>query len=424
MSLKTVVSPATAPDSGRMRETANLQLGSTLFGKLPLELRDMIYSECWKASGLKQHVFIRHGSLTHWPCILASHEADARLEELQRMVQVQEVPPGSRTRTLILDDKWAARFSSPWHEHWRCEEEMKEKVFDDDGTFKGHPSRPRRTLFLPILMACKRTYLEARHSLYASLTLVFTDATAAHACLALSPSTVSAQLHSLDFSLVLPSDTLHQHRLRPSPAEPAGPWADLCTRLSDLVRFAALRDVTIRLGLPSTSACNAHGVDRRKTGCVHEIYPRDLDVNTWLQVRERWAMSAIRGMLARHLVVQLPRTEPTQRRPTWVRPYSYPENEDETEGESVPFRRLERYAALPPMRFRSDGRVEPRMDAPRRSTAPLFSITLGDASEGDLGHPRYAGVRGRAKGRNRLKATGFLKARRGVRKLMAGLKPN
>ncbi|KAI1103817.1 hypothetical protein F4804DRAFT_332867 [Jackrogersella minutella] len=46
MSLKGVVIPSTAPDTARLRETADLQLGSTLFGRLPLEIRDIIYAEC------------------------------------------------------------------------------------------------------------------------------------------------------------------------------------------------------------------------------------------------------------------------------------------------------------------------------------------------------------------------------------------
>ncbi|KAI0832254.1 hypothetical protein F5Y06DRAFT_290390 [Hypoxylon sp. FL0890] len=422
MSLKTAVPPATAPDSGRMRATANLQLGSSLFGKLPLEIRDMIYSECWKVSGLKQHVFIRGSSLTHWPCTLASDEADERLEELQRMVQIQEVPPRSRTRALLLDEKWAARFSSPWYDHWCCEEDMKEKMFHNDGTYQGHPSHSRRTLFLPILLVCKRTYLEAHHSLYASVTLTFTDLAAAHACLALSPSTVASQLRSLAFSLVLPFDMLHQHHLRPSSAEPAGPWADICTTLSNLVRFAALRDVTIRLGLASNSAGNAYGLDGRKTGMVREINCQDLDVNAWGQVRERWVLSAVRGMLARRLVLQLPRTEPTQR-PTWVRPHSYPENNG-AESESVPFRRLERYAALPPMLFRKDGRVEPRMDAPRRPSAPLFSITIDDSSEGHWGQPDRSIAGDGVRGRIRVRTTGFRQTKRAMRKLVAGIKLN
>ncbi|OTA88856.1 hypothetical protein M434DRAFT_398873 [Hypoxylon sp. CO27-5] len=421
MSLKAIVPLATVPDTDRMRETADLQLDSIFFGKLPLEIRDIIYAECWKASGLKQHILIQGGSLTHWPCTLASQGPDERLEELRRIVQVQEVPLRSHTRALRLDDKWSARFSSPWHEHWGCEEDMRKNAFINVGTYQGRPSHPRRTLFLPILLSCKRMYLEARRSLYSSITLTFTDLAAAHAYLALSRDTVASQLRSLAFSLVLPFDTLHQHRLRSSPAEPAGSWAELCTALSNLVRFAALRDVTIRLGIASTFAGYTNSIDENKTGSIHELFRHDIDVNAWWQVRERWVLSAVRGMLARHLVLQLPRTEPTQRRPTWALPYSYPEYEDGVGSEGVPFRRLERYAALPPMRFRDDGRIEPRMDAPRCAAAPLFPITSNISPRKSWGRLGCAAARAWAKRRSRERMLG---ARRGVRELVAGFAPN
>ncbi|KAI2633557.1 hypothetical protein GGS26DRAFT_51116 [Hypomontagnella submonticulosa] len=422
-------SSATTPNVARLRETAHRQFRSVLFGRLPREIREMIYIECWKASGIKQHVFIRNGRLTHSPCLLASDETDERLEELQRVLHKQGSPQRWRTRSLALDNKWAGRFSSSWHEHWICEEEMKEVTANHGETHHCH----QRTIFLPMMLACKRTYLEARPSLYATTTLIFTDLAAAHACLALSPSTTASLLHSLAFSLVLPFETLHQHRLRPSPAT-AGPWAALCTALSDLVRFANLRDVTMRLGLASSSA--THYVDRHAgkssssgkygsgSGSEGEdsedgarINARIVETRPWQEVRERWALSAVRGMLARRLVLQLPRAEPTRRRPEWVTPYNYPEEDCEGKSGGVPFLRLERYAALPPMQFREDGRVEARVDARReRSGTTVFSISLAEdegRGEGDRDGDRDEGG---------MRETRLRKVRRGVKGLMTGLK--
>ncbi|KAL7629852.1 hypothetical protein AAE478_001375 [Parahypoxylon ruwenzoriense] len=364
-----------ATDMSLMQETADLQLGSTLFGRLPLEIRDMIFAECWVASGPKQHVFLRNDRLTHSPCVLAPDEPDERLDELQRMFRVQESPRRSRTRSLVLDDKWATRFSSPWHEHWRCEEEMKEMTAEENGTNRSCSSPPRRTVFLPLLLTCRRT--------------------------------TSSQLHSLAFSLALPFNTLHQHRLKDSP----GPWADLCTALSDLVRFAALREVTLRLGLTSVSVDNGNGAGEGSVDVGSDGQPY-----AWWQVRERWVLSAVRGMLARRLVVQLPRAEPTHRCPEWARPYNYPDRGD-GEGESkgaldVPFRRLERYAALPPMRLRGDGRVEPRMDAPRSPSSSPSSPSFVD------GRSRCPAV---VEGRD--VETRLKKAARGMMELVAALKP-
>ncbi|KAI5856736.1 hypothetical protein GGS23DRAFT_617635 [Durotheca rogersii] len=400
MSLRLGSSPVGIPDGSRMRATAHHQLGSTFFGGLPLEIRDMIYGECWAASGLRQHVFLRGGRLTHAPCVLAPGEADARLDELRRMLQARDAPRRPCARPLALGERWAARFSSPWHEHWRCEEEeAKAKATagaEASPARRSLPSSPRRTLFLPILLACKRTYLEARPGLYAAVCLTFTDLGAAHACLALSPATTAAQLRSLAFSLALPLDALHRHRLRDAP----GPWAELCTALSDLVRFAALREVTIRLGLAPASDEGGGG-------------QQELELErAWWQVRERWALSAVRGMLARRLVVQLPRVEPTQRRPGWLQPYNYPDEGGGSGGgvAEVPFRRLERYNALPPMRLRRDGRVEPRMDAPRSPTSPGYR---GGRLRRSV--PAAAGRDGR---------TRLRKATRGVMELVAGLGSN
>ena len=89
-----------------------------------------------------------------------------------------------------------------------------------------------------------------------------------------------------------------------------GPWAELCTKLSDLVRFNSLDQVALRLDLS--------------------------DDRFWWQVRERWVLSAIRGMLARRLTVQLPELEVDVE---WLRPYQY------LEGDKTPFR-LERYPRL------------------------------------------------------------------------------
>ncbi|KAI0892048.1 hypothetical protein F4806DRAFT_500417 [Annulohypoxylon nitens] len=400
MSLKGTITPATAPNTAYMRETANPQLGSTLFGRLPLEIRDMIYAECWKASGLRQHVFLRDGRLTHWPCTLASDETDERLEELQRMIEVQGTQPRSRTRSLVLHGKWARRFSSPWHNHWQCEEEMEESMANNEGTHS-------RTLFLPILLTCKRTYLESRSSLYASLTPIFTDLSSAHALLSLSPTTISSHLRSLSLSLALPVATLHQHHLKAHTTDPPDPWAGLCTALSNLARFNALQDVVLRLAVDDSDpgTHTGYGADADETGRLAKLSldPPRADTPSWPDVRERWALAAVRGLLARRMTVWLPRVAPTYTYPEWMRAYLYLEDEEEGgRGRGVPFRRLERYEALPPMRRRGDGRVEPRMDRPRE----VGSILRGRSED-------------RGKGEE---ATRLQKTRRSVRRLVGGLK--
>ncbi|KAI0016847.1 hypothetical protein F4780DRAFT_660978 [Xylariomycetidae sp. FL0641] len=287
---------------------ARPQRESVLFGKLPGEIRAMIYTECWMASGLKQHVFLdQHGRLAHAPCLHGPGQTDTRNEKARELCQARRA---SGSPSLSVDSKWASRFSSPWHDHWRCEERMR------------RDKRPR-SLFMPILLACKQTYVEALPGLYASVTLLFTDLETPRRCLMDNLRSPAPLLRSLEFSLALPCDVFHQHR---SCARCPGPWAELCTYLSNLVRFASLRGVVMRLDLAGDGF--------------------------WWQVRERWLLSAVRGMLARCLVVQLPDVTHL----AWARPYQY------LEGDHTPFR-LERYPSR--QWFAPEtGQVVPRVDPP------------------------------------------------------------
>ncbi|KAI0150750.1 hypothetical protein GGR57DRAFT_182085 [Xylariaceae sp. FL1272] len=326
-----------SPDVASFQRTAKVQLGSTFFSRLPLEIREMIYAECCVASGPKQHVFLspHDGRLTHSPCLLEPGDHDERNDEIQRLMSRQgQNRRGSRCRSsLVVDGQWASRFASAWHEHWRCEEAMLQNSSDNE-----HRRRPQ-TLFLSLLLLCKQTYVESFKRLYTSTTLVFTDLEAAHRCLFSTSSKIATSLlRSLDFSLALSYHTLHEQRMHDTPSQCNGPWAQLCTKLSDLARFASLRTVTIRLDLMS------------ETG--------DDDAGDWWRVHERWALCAIRGILARRLTVYLPNVA----HPEWSRKYQY------VEGDATPFR-LERYQK---MRWVSvgDGRhVESLVDLPTRTSS-------------------------------------------------------
>ncbi|RYP83200.1 hypothetical protein DL770_005424 [Monosporascus sp. CRB-9-2] len=289
-------SPSMSPDRPGLQATASLQLSSAFFGKLPLEAREMIYSEFWVVSGLNQHVFSHDDRLTHCLCLLVPGQEDERNEEFEEVWQNRR---RSRTGSLVIEDEWSSRFSSTWNDHWRCEEEM-----------LSDPTRRQGTFFLPALLTCKRMYLEALQSLYASVTLVFTDLATAHHSLVASPTSRTPLLHSLQFSLTMPYDVLHQHRYYSTPTQSPGPCAELCATLSNLVRFDSLRRVTLRFGLA--------------------------DDRNWWEVWERWVLSAVRGMLARCLTVQLPKVTVGLE---WLKSYHY------AEGDKTPFK-LERYPRL------------------------------------------------------------------------------
>lgn len=149
---------STSPDVAHLRTTANAQSRSTFFGHFPPEIREMIYAECWLESGLRQHVFRSQNGLelTHSPCVLSLRQADERNDEIRRLMHCQgQNRRGSYSRSsLVVDEQWAARFSSPWHEHWPCEEEA---LRIEHFARNNQPHTRRRTLFLPVLLLCKRT---------------------------------------------------------------------------------------------------------------------------------------------------------------------------------------------------------------------------------------------------------------------------
>ncbi|KAK8090648.1 hypothetical protein PG994_000153 [Apiospora phragmitis] len=254
---------------------ADLQRQSAFFGRLPREIRDMVYLAMWDVSGTQQHVFeLEEGSghVTHFPCSMTAGEQDSRNDEFEKLWHKQQA---RRPRSLVEDPVWARRMSSSWYEHWKCEEAM--LVSREKGKKPG-------TLFLPSLLMCRRMYDEALPTLYASTTLVMTSLPLAHSLLVAAPSPNTRLWRSARLSLTVPYEQLHRHcanefigRRPPAPHY----WAELCGALSNLVRFAALRAVVVRLDLADA--------DR-----------------AWCDVRERWALSAVRGRLARCLVLQLP----------------------------------------------------------------------------------------------------------------------
>ncbi|KAK7744305.1 hypothetical protein SLS62_010263 [Diatrype stigma] len=262
--------PAPTPDRDALRATADLQLGSSFFGRLPLEIREIIYSEFWIVSGLKQHIFRRDdGRLTHCPCLLADGKGHGG-------------GGGGGGYDDGDDDKRDNEFAEVWQNR------------------------------------------------------LFTDFATAHHTLVASPTSTVPLLRSLQFSLVIPYDTLHQHHYYHTDTHPSttndntampltgpGPWAELCTTLSNLVRFDSLRRVALRLDLA--------------------------DNRYWWEVRERWVFSAIRGLLARRLTVQLPEIENAAASAStaaasgeedWRGPYQY------RKGDKTPFLKLERYPRL------------------------------------------------------------------------------
>ena len=195
--------------------------------------------------------------------------------------------------------------------------------------------------------------------MYASTTLVLTSLPLAHRLFVASPSPHMRLLRSLQLSLAVPYEALHV-RLSHEPHDRCAPcsspvlhWAELCTVMSNLARFAALRAVVLRLDVAD-------------------------DSRQWWEVRESWALAAVRGILARCLVLQLPEITGDAECP---RPYRYYVASDTSavagagssiaapspdavmtraDGRPAPFQQLERYERR---RWRRDGdSVKPQLE--------------------------------------------------------------
>ncbi|KAK9785936.1 hypothetical protein SCARD494_11605 [Seiridium cardinale] len=250
-----------------------MQLQSDFFGELPREIRDMIYLQFWAVCGSRQHVFEQDGNMTHSPCILQAGEKDTTNEDFEKVWYEQQAKiPGSKLHSA----KWARQMSSTWHEHWRCEETMLDA--QAQGQEKG-------ILFLSSLLTCKRMYREALPSLYSHTTLILTSLPLSHRFLVYNPSPHTNLLQSLELSLSVPYATLHSQRCTRAANSNIilrhNKWSELCTSLSNSDRFAALRNLVLRLDL--------EGDDR-----------------FWWEVRETWALSALHRSLRPYTTLYLP----------------------------------------------------------------------------------------------------------------------
>ena len=140
----------------------DLQLQSPFFGKLPAEIRQQIYDECWLTSGPQQHVLLRQGlrsplggELTHFPCRKTPGDESEMLSEHDSIVENQR-QSRSRSSAFLVDETWLSRFSSPWLDHWRCEEALQEEDLVRDSERSSGITPKQRTLFLPMLLCCRR----------------------------------------------------------------------------------------------------------------------------------------------------------------------------------------------------------------------------------------------------------------------------
>ncbi|KAH8681652.1 hypothetical protein BX600DRAFT_28834 [Xylariales sp. PMI_506] len=176
------------------------QLKSQLFGALSGEIRNMIYAEFWAVSGHRQHVFEAVGGrMSHFPCAMHAGEDDYRNEAFDEVWYRAQT---KRPRAVVRSTIWAHRMSSSWNDHWRCEEAMMEARAQ---------GKSAGTLFLPVILTCRRMKEECLPMLYRSTTLILTSLPLSHRLLVSSPSPYICHLRSLDLSLSITFTSLHNH---------------------------------------------------------------------------------------------------------------------------------------------------------------------------------------------------------------------
>ncbi|KAM0328729.1 hypothetical protein ACHAQA_005142 [Verticillium albo-atrum] len=144
---------------------------SPFFRKLPLEIREQIYAEFWQCAGLNRHVYLEDDDFRFAIC---QTDHDAAEDSCQTGLAHDFYPEPMVQR----HPKWYDRMTSPWCNHWKCEEAMRQKRKPGSGAKE---ARDDILTCLPLLLSCQRIYMESIPSLHKSTTLTITDKDTLHA---------------------------------------------------------------------------------------------------------------------------------------------------------------------------------------------------------------------------------------------------
>ncbi|KAI8628736.1 hypothetical protein F5Y19DRAFT_112339 [Xylariaceae sp. FL1651] len=209
---------------------ADEQAESPFFQKLPAEIRLLIYTECWRISGLTQHLFAdRHQSHIRRssPCVVEHDAPDAYIDWINDPDAADIMRRSNTHSSQVLNP---IMFS--WRNHWPCQILAYGKEHQEGNTF------------LPLLLCSKRTYLECRASIVDSVTFVFHNWTTTVLLLRRNPLPIIQDIRrlqvSIDFShLELTNSGIHDQAN-------CCEWHVMCNLLADLPR---LEELSIRFEL-------------------------------------------------------------------------------------------------------------------------------------------------------------------------------
>lgn len=125
--------------------TAQPQLSSSFFSKLPPEIRQQIYRELFNLYSLSWHVHTVGGrTLPVFSCNTAPDEHDPRYEKFQ-------TTRGHETM------RWESRMRSPFNFHWKCAETAAAKLPLIDRNRYLSTDLVKMKMEVPVpLLVCKR----------------------------------------------------------------------------------------------------------------------------------------------------------------------------------------------------------------------------------------------------------------------------
>ncbi|KAK0741519.1 hypothetical protein B0T18DRAFT_330745 [Schizothecium vesticola] len=197
------------------RSPADDQDTSTLFSRLPLEIRRLIYLEVWRdyvhfpgqpgVPGLRLHLYNdgledAYGVLRHARCLV--HKGSPAEHDSQIMPSPFETTHGSYAIPTWYLFAWHLR--KHWGNHWKCQSAIMQRWVPATGA----EVAPERSPFLAVFLTCKKMYWEAIASLFNHTTLVFTSSEDAYRFFVHDQHPFADGVRSLELNFTNPNDHL------------------------------------------------------------------------------------------------------------------------------------------------------------------------------------------------------------------------
>ncbi|KAF4779865.1 hypothetical protein HER10_EVM0007375 [Colletotrichum scovillei] len=146
-----------------------------LLDRLPKEIREIVYRELWRMSGLGQHIILTEAGFGHSRCLFERLESGTIVEG-DNAWEFNWMGSDSDTRGSV--SLWYKREMSAWCDHWKCEEARDEKeIWRYIARCRtGHrDSVGASSPYLPMMLTCKTLYAECSSSIYRSTVFTITD---------------------------------------------------------------------------------------------------------------------------------------------------------------------------------------------------------------------------------------------------------